>query len=79
MSFQSLYGPEPPAPEPMPNCPVCGDKCETVYKNCDGEVIACDGCINSQDAWEWQAEEKEAEEADRGDRLYHEWRDRQCS
>ena len=30
-------------------------------------------------AYKFPAEEKEAEEADRGDRLYHEWRDRQCS
>lgn len=79
MSLESLYGPEPLEPEQMPKCPVCGDECETVYKNCDGEVIACDGCIVSQDALEWEAEEKEAEEADCGDRLYHDWRDRQCS
>jgi len=58
-----------------PICPVCGAECETIYKDGDGNVIACDECISSRDSWEWLADEKEAEQDERDDRKYQEFRD----
>lgn len=34
-----------------PICPVCGSECNTVYK-ADGEIVGCDVCLTSHDAWE---------------------------
>lgn len=35
-----------------PHCPVCGEACEQVYCNSDGEVLGCDVCVKTMDAWE---------------------------
>ena len=35
-----------------PICPVCGEECETLYLQ-DGNVIGCDSCIETKDAWEY--------------------------
>ena len=32
-------------------CPVCGYACETFYKH-DGEIIGCDICVDTVDAYE---------------------------
>lgn len=77
MSFQSLYGPDPPEPE-YPECPVCGSECEDIYYSTDGDIVGCDDCIKKVDANEWAAEERKNAGPD-PDRLYDEWRDRQCS
>ena len=38
--------------EPVePCCPVCGSNCCMIYKNED-EVVGCDECISTADAWE---------------------------
>ena len=43
---------EPPEKEyDPPVCPVCGKECDTVYKR-DGEILGCDVCVRSYDAWE---------------------------
>ena len=43
----------PDAPEyEVPHCPVCGQECEVLYRNRYGEVIGCDDCVESVDAWE---------------------------
>ena len=34
-----------------PHCPVCGAECSTVYF-CDLEIVGCDECVTSHDAWE---------------------------
>lgn len=45
----------PDAPEyDVPHCPVCGQECEILYRNRYGEIIGCDDCIESIDAWEVQ-------------------------
>ena len=47
--------PEPPLepPEEMhPRCPVCGEECDTYYKNKHGEILGCESCIDMKDAWE---------------------------
>lgn len=35
-----------------PHCPVCGDECETIFKDKDGYIFGCDNCIKKVDAWE---------------------------
>ena len=35
-----------------PHCPVCGAACELVYRNNDDEVLGCDFCVTTMDAWE---------------------------
>lgn len=35
-----------------PICPVCGDECETIYRNSDYEIVGCDECVKTYDAWE---------------------------
>lgn len=50
--------PGPPPEKPVPVCPVCGNECETVYIDQNGNVVCCDVCIEKEfwvrDAWEWQ-------------------------
>lgn len=41
-----------PSPRKYPICPICGAECETLYMDRDGEVFACDECVDTQDAWE---------------------------
>ena len=46
-----------------PICPMCGEICDTVYKNKYGEIVGCGECVTSHDAWEedeccpWRDEE----------------------
>lgn len=35
-----------------PRCPVCGDECETIYADRAGEIVGCDCCVTTKDAWE---------------------------
>lgn len=51
-----------PMPElPEPTCPICGKECETIYQDGTGDVIGCDRCVKSQDAWDWWLKENEEE------------------
>ena len=34
-----------------PHCPVCGDECETIYKQ-GSEILGCENCIAADNAWE---------------------------
>lgn len=43
-----------PVPVKWPRCPVCGQECSSVYRNGDGEIVACDNCLEELDAWDWQ-------------------------
>lgn len=38
-----------------PHCPICGAECETIYKLKGADIVGCDICIVSADAWEVQA------------------------
>jgi len=61
-----LYG--YPADEPDPvECPCCGEECETIYADRDGNVFGCDRCVMKQDSWEWAEEEKERTRPDWAD------------
>ena len=50
-----------------PICPVCGEECDTLYQDEEGNIKGCDQCIHEVDAWEWLQEEIEEEERIRGD------------
>jgi len=49
--------------EPI-ECPICGEECETIYRDRYGEVVGCDECITTQEAYEWAEEQKEADRDD---------------
>lgn len=38
-----------------PHCPVCGEECETLYKDRFGAIVGCDVCIEELDAWDFPA------------------------
>lgn len=35
-----------------PVCPVCGEDCETMYKDWYGRYIGCNVCVSTVDAWD---------------------------
>lgn len=37
---------------PIPTCPICGEECDTLYRDNFGNIVGCDNCITSSDAWE---------------------------
>lgn len=48
-----------PQDEPdCPICPVCGEECETLYRQ-GNEILGCDNCIVEVNALEWQEEQEE--------------------
>lgn len=43
----------PDGSEPSyPRCPICGDECSTIYKDRSGEIVGCDECLYTADAWQ---------------------------
>lgn len=49
--------------EECPICPICGQYCEEIYyTKVRSDPIACDRCLISRNAWEWQEEKKENEQ-----------------
>lgn len=38
--------------QPGPRCPVCGSECSDVIKTRSGEIVGCDECLCTADAWE---------------------------
>ena len=38
-------------PDP-PVCPICHQRCDTIYRADDGTIVGCDRCIEAADAWE---------------------------
>lgn len=42
----------PDGKEPRyPRCPVCAEECSFIYKNKNREIVGCDECIFTDDAW----------------------------
>lgn len=39
-----------------PKCPVCGEACDTFYRDINGTIVGCDACIDALDAWEVENE-----------------------
>lgn len=49
ITWTERYGP----PDiPWPRCPVCGEETDTFYRDREFDIIGCDNCIHSVDAWE---------------------------
>ena len=46
-----------PSPDPV-DCPVCGERCETIYLNCYRDVLGCDRCIKTKEAYLWAEEDR---------------------
>ena len=43
----------------FPICPVCGAETDTYYRDINsGEIVGCDECIESVDAWDTQPTDK---------------------
>ena len=43
----------PDGKEPaFPLCPVCGEECETMYKDHYGAYVGCDVCMETVNAWD---------------------------
>ena len=36
-----------------PICPICGESCNELYTDKNGDIIGCDNCVSTIDAWEW--------------------------
>lgn len=34
-----------------PRCPLCHERCDTIYRTDDGAIVGCDRCIEAADAW----------------------------
>lgn len=47
---------EPPTEPPLPCCPICGGKTDTLYEDMYGSIVGCDSCVTTKDAWEWKEE-----------------------
>ena len=45
----------PPDPPPV-FCPCCGEECQTIYFDKDGNEFACDNCLQEQSADDWDQE-----------------------
>lgn len=37
-------------------CPICKKECETFYKGFDNEIVGCDMCVSTVDAYEEMTE-----------------------
>lgn len=43
----------PDGKEPVyPHCPICGEECDTIYRDNAGDIVGCGECISTTDAWE---------------------------
>lgn len=55
--MNDLYYPERPLEPPEecggPHCPRCGEECETLYRDRYGEVVGCENCVETLDAWDY--------------------------
>ena len=39
-----------------PRCPICGAETDTFYRNRDREVVGCEDCLCTVDAWDYEEE-----------------------
>ena len=54
----------------MPECPICGEECNSFYVRDDGEIVGCDRCISTTNAYERAAEDKLNAQIDMGYERY---------
>lgn len=38
--------------EEWPVCPACGGETDLFYFDVDGDLVGCDNCVTTKDAWE---------------------------
>lgn len=58
-----------------PICPICFEECETIYKDIDGNVFACNKCVIIEDAYDAEEADDENREAEYGDYIFEKERD----
>ena len=44
----------PPEQDAPPCCPWCGAECDTLYRIPTGEIVGCEHCVDTLDAWEYR-------------------------
>ena len=49
-----------PHPDPV-YCPVCRERCETIYKKDPWLVIGCENCVRRIDAQDWIVDQESEE------------------
>lgn len=47
---------EVPFDEEEVACPICGEVCEIIFKDVDGDVCGCDCCVRRMSAYKYQKE-----------------------
>lgn len=47
-----------PKEEPFPICPICGEETDTFIRDYRGEIVGCDHCTSSIDAWDYIANDE---------------------
>lgn len=47
-----------------PVCPVCGEETNTFYRDKAHEIIGCDMCVKTVDAWDYCDEERSEDDED---------------
>ena len=50
-----------PSDDPV-HCPICGEECDTIFYDKNGEIFGCEQCIQKKDAYEWAEEERLAQQ-----------------
>ncbi len=35
-----------------PACPICGENCSSIFRDRWGNILGCEDCVKSEDAWE---------------------------
>ncbi|MEO1815306.1 MAG: hypothetical protein ABGU93_06955 [Acetobacterium sp.] len=78
MTNNYCFDPPDPKESKYPECPECYQECDTIFYSKKGDVVGCENCISSMDAWEWHAREEKNEGPD-PDRLFDEYMDRQTA
>lgn len=51
MMYRGVFRERRPDDYECPVCPVCGEECDTYYKQ-GGIVLGCDQCMEAVSAWE---------------------------
>lgn len=52
-----MYGADDPGPDPK--CPVCGEECETIFLDREGDPFGCEWCTGRVDSREWYDEHRD--------------------
>ena len=73
------YNLDPPEDPVFQECPRCrSDYYSTIFFDIDDNIIGCDCCVYTKDAYEYWEEQNEIAKQVHDDMLYDEWREQQC-